>query len=100
MEVVTSVVNYDAPTLAKAYVHRVGRTARAGRSGSCYTLLQPGQQGGFHSLMKEIEHNTVHIYRVGEDKDKYLCGVRDILSLALHHLKNIMELEEDEPAYQ
>ena len=99
MEVVTSVVNYDAPTLAKAYVHRVGRTARAGRSGSCYTMLQPGQQGGFHALMKQIEHNQVLVHRVVGEEDR-VCAVRDILPEALQRLKKVMELEEDEPAYR
>ena len=33
------VVNYDMPASAAAYVHRVGRTARAGRPGSAWTLF-------------------------------------------------------------
>ncbi|KAJ6031627.1 hypothetical protein N7540_002359 [Penicillium herquei] len=33
------VVNYDVPTSVTTYVHRVGRTARAGREGSAWTLV-------------------------------------------------------------
>jgi ATP-dependent RNA helicase DDX49/DBP8 len=33
------VVNYDLPRVAKDYVHRVGRTARAGRMGSSVSLI-------------------------------------------------------------
>ena len=33
------VINYDVPTNSKDYVHRVGRTARAGRSGRSLTLV-------------------------------------------------------------
>ena len=33
------VVNYDVPTNSKDYIHRVGRTARAGRSGRSLTLV-------------------------------------------------------------
>ena len=33
------VLNYDVPTNSKDYVHRVGRTARAGRSGRSLTLV-------------------------------------------------------------
>ena len=33
------VVNYDVPINSKDYVHRVGRTARAGRSGRSLTLV-------------------------------------------------------------
>lgn len=33
------VVNYDVPHNSKDYVHRVGRTARAGRSGRALTLV-------------------------------------------------------------
>lgn len=36
---ITHVINYDAPEDHKAYLHRVGRTARAGKSGSGITLV-------------------------------------------------------------
>ena len=36
---VRAVINYDAPWTIKTYVHRVGRTARAGQAGHAYTLI-------------------------------------------------------------
>lgn len=37
---VSHVVNYDAPIDIRKYVHRVGRTARAGREGDSWTLVE------------------------------------------------------------
>lgn len=37
---VANVINYDAPVYVKTYVHRAGRTARAGRNGQVVTLLR------------------------------------------------------------
>ena len=36
---VDTVINYEAPQSVEIYVHRVGRTARAGRSGKSVTLV-------------------------------------------------------------
>lgn len=40
VEGVRNVINYDIPAYIKTYVHRAGRTARAGQSGRCFTLLR------------------------------------------------------------
>ncbi|MFF5440020.1 DEAD/DEAH box helicase [Streptomyces achromogenes] len=45
------VVNVDPPTDHKDYLHRGGRTARAGESGSVVTLVTPGQRRGMTRLM-------------------------------------------------
>lgn len=45
------VVNYDLPTCAQDYVHRIGRTGRAGRSGIAHTLVSDEQR----HLLRDIE---------------------------------------------
>ena len=45
------VINFDLPEVADNYVHRIGRTARAGRSGQAITLCSPEEI----PLLREIE---------------------------------------------
>jgi superfamily II DNA/RNA helicase len=45
------VVNVDPPAEAKDYLHRSGRTARAGRSGTVVTLVLPAQRRGVSKMM-------------------------------------------------
>jgi superfamily II DNA/RNA helicase len=47
------VVHYDPPTEAKAYLHRSGRTARAGASGAVVTLVTPEQAADALALRRE-----------------------------------------------
>ncbi len=51
---VACVINYDCPRDADTYVHRVGRTARAGASGSAVTLIEPGERRLLRSIEKRV----------------------------------------------
>ncbi|KQZ04723.1 DEAD/DEAH box helicase [Caulobacter sp. Root1455] len=51
---VSHVFNYDVPHHADDYVHRIGRTGRAGRSGITYMLVTPGDDKGFDKVVKLI----------------------------------------------
>ncbi|MBI1263694.1 MAG: DEAD/DEAH box helicase [Alphaproteobacteria bacterium] len=48
------VVNYELPNVAESYVHRIGRTARAGATGRAVSLVAPDERG----LLKDIEKLT------------------------------------------
>jgi superfamily II DNA/RNA helicase len=50
---VALVVHVDPPTEHKAYLHRSGRTARAGAGGSVVTLATPDQSGEVRTLAKQ-----------------------------------------------
>nr|CDS32274.1 ATP dependent RNA helicase DDX51 [Hymenolepis microstoma] len=51
---ISCVVSYKAPQSVKTYVHRIGRTARAGKSGEAYTLLNHNQIRYFKSSLKSV----------------------------------------------
>ena len=51
---VSHVINYDLPSSAEVYVHRIGRTGRAGREGAAITILDPREQ----RLLRSIEQLT------------------------------------------
>jgi ATP-dependent RNA helicase DDX51/DBP6 len=44
---ISHVINYDIPTSVTSYVHRVGRTARAGKSGQAWTLFTKTEAAWF-----------------------------------------------------
>lgn len=45
---VACVLNFDLPTTAKSYVHRVGRTARGGKTGTAISFVVPLKEFGKH----------------------------------------------------
>ena len=51
---VSHVINFDLPSSAEVYVHRIGRTGRAGREGAAITILDPREQ----RLLRSIEQHT------------------------------------------
>ncbi len=51
---VSHVFNYDVPTQPEDYIHRIGRTARAGRSGHAITFATPQEQKYVDAIVKLI----------------------------------------------
>ena len=47
---VTHVYNYDIPQDPESYVHRIGRTGRAGKTGQSITFVSPNEMGYSKSL--------------------------------------------------
>ena len=52
------VINYDVPQDAEDYVHRIGRTARADKTGIALTLISEDDQHRFHRIEKLIEQEV------------------------------------------
>ncbi|WP_149549203.1 DEAD/DEAH box helicase [Streptomyces marokkonensis] len=71
------VVNVDPPTDPKDYVHRAGRTARAGESGSVVTLVSAGQRRETSRMMAGAGiEATVTKVRSGEAELSRITGAR------------------------
>lgn len=51
---VSHVINYDIPDTPEAYVHRIGRTGRAARSGDAFTLVTPDDAVMVRTIEKKL----------------------------------------------
>jgi ATP-dependent RNA helicase DeaD len=63
---VTHVINYDLPTDAESYVHRIGRTGRAGQTGEALTLVTPGERRQL-SMIEHGIHRRIQPLRLPTD---------------------------------
>ena len=54
IEALGHVVNFDVPQAAEDYIHRVGRTARAGEVGDAFTFVAPDEQDDLRAIEKAI----------------------------------------------
>ena len=55
VEGVTHVINFDLPNVPETYVHRIGRTARAGASGTAWSLCDAEERPFLASIEKLID---------------------------------------------
>lgn len=59
------VVNYDIPTNPEDYIHRIGRTARAGLGGHAVSFVSPDQRGELHAI-ESLIHTRLPISQLPE----------------------------------
>ncbi|AFR98027.1 ATP-dependent RNA helicase DDX51/DBP6 [Cryptococcus neoformans C23] len=83
---VSHVVSYDIPLDIRKYVHRVGRTARAGRQGTAWTLVEKQEALHFKGMLQNAGHlKAVKKVKVKEDD---LSRYRESYEIAIKRLKD------------
>ncbi|KAH0451188.1 hypothetical protein IEQ34_018487 [Dendrobium chrysotoxum] len=88
VEGVRNVINYDMPTYVKAFVHRAGRTARAGNKGRCFTLLRKDEVKRFGNILSKADIMVCNIQPLPANSIERL---RPIYSSALEKLKQSLD---------
>ncbi|KAH9481475.1 ATP-dependent RNA helicase dbp6 [Psilocybe cubensis] len=84
---VSHVVSYDVPVDMRKYVHRVGRTARAGRTGDAWTLVEQQEARYFKQMLKNAGHlELVKRVRINA---KDLAPLLPHYEAALNNLKEV-----------
>jgi ATP-dependent RNA helicase DDX51/DBP6 len=83
---VSHVISYDAPVDMRKYVHRVGRTARAGRVGEAWTLVEEQEARYFKNMLQQSNHlSQVKRLRV---KEKDVSALEPLYKTALDSLRD------------
>lgn len=85
------VISYDLPKHLKIYIHRIGRTARAGKTGSAITIIAPDQIKVFERLLETANKKSVK-----ETKPDQEIEEANALNYAnaLKKLQKALEVEE------
>ena len=64
------VINYDLPTSPEDYVHRIGRTGRAGREGSALCYISPNDEHLWHAIQVMLDPSKKSHGRAGGHRSK------------------------------
>jgi ATP-dependent RNA helicase DDX51/DBP6 len=88
---ISAVINYDPPTYPKTYVHRAGRTARAGSTGAVYSLLKPEDVVHFNNMVRKMQGAKLQQVKLSRSE---LQQLRPGLKAALQHVQELVALEQ------
>ncbi|QWC85784.1 DEAD/DEAH box helicase [Nocardioidaceae bacterium] len=85
VERITHVVNFDIPTDTESYVHRIGRTGRAGREGDAISFVTPRERHLLRMIEKGTRQSITEIAMpTAEDvNDSRVRGFTEAISTAL-----------------
>ena len=90
---VQTVINFEMPSQVETYIHRIGRTARAGRSGRSCTLIGEGRRHLMKDLLKDASQKKK---KLGNSASQSLIRTRSLPpSVIAHFVQKIESLEED-----
>lgn len=88
------VINYDMPKLSAEYIHRVGRTGRAGKKGLAISFVSPDDEGMLKNieqlLRKPIPQRRIRGYepeKRNEGKQRHFEGKKEEIKGAFGHKK-------------
>ncbi|MHC6221958.1 DEAD/DEAH box helicase [Arthrobacter sp. MMS24-S77] len=108
VERISHVVNYDIPHDTESYVHRIGRTGRAGRSGDAILFMTPREKYLLRSIEKATRQpveqmhlptaETVNTLRLGKFADKITETLESEDVAAFRDLISSYEEEHNVPA--
>ncbi|CAL8315078.1 unnamed protein product [Merluccius merluccius] len=93
IEGIKCVVNYDAPQYLRTYIHRIGRTARAGKAGVAFTFLLDVQRANFLKMVKEAGSAGIQKHAV---KHQLLKNMAARYELTLQELASTIKDEKDQ----
>lgn len=62
VESISHVINFDMPDTADAYIHRIGRTGRAERTGDAFTLITPDDEDMVRTLEKIMDQQMKRLF--------------------------------------
>jgi len=86
------VINYDVPSFIPTYIHRIGRTARAGREGTTITLARYEEVKRFKSILAKAENSRQITMKIDRKTEilPFLPKYKD----ALHQLEDLIAAEQ------
>lgn len=94
VEGITHVINYDVPQEPDSYVHRIGRTGRAGMEGTAITFCEPSSRKTLREIEKligkEIEVDTDHEFHI-EPKSRPKLSAADIRDSSNYQSEELTE---------
>jgi ATP-dependent RNA helicase RhlE len=82
VEALSHVINFDVPNVPDDYIHRVGRTARAGAIGDAFTFVAPQEQADWHAIERAVGQRLPQRTLLGFDYGSRPAGERLEIPLA------------------
>ncbi|MDD5577315.1 MAG: DEAD/DEAH box helicase [Acidithiobacillus sp.] len=83
---ITHVINYDIPNDTEAYVHRIGRTGRAGRTGDAILFVAPRERHLLHAIERATGQTitAMHLPSIEDVADRRMSQFKDQLTEVLN----------------